>query len=40
MKWYVNKEPNGKTDLEAEEIHEKHVQFVMENFNLVYEGKQ
>lgn len=40
LKWYVNKEPNGKTDLEAEEIHEKHVQFVIDNFNLVYGGKQ
>lgn len=36
LKWYVSEEPNGKTDLEAEEIHEKHVEYVMENFDKVY----
>lgn len=38
LKWYVSEEPNGKTDLEAEEIHEKHVEYVMENFDKVYAG--
>lgn len=38
LKWYVSEEPNGKTDLEAEEIHERHVKYVMENFDKVYAG--
>ena len=38
LKWYVNKEPNGRTDLEAEEIHENHVKYVIENFDKVYAG--
>ena len=38
MQWCVSQKPNGKTDLEAEEIHEKHVKYVMENFDKVYAG--
>lgn len=36
LPWCVSQKPNGKTDLEAEEIHEKHVKYVMENFDKVY----
>ena len=36
MDWCVSREPDGKTDLEAEEIHEKNVQYVMEHFDEVY----
>lgn len=38
LPWCVAQQPNGKTDLEAEEIHEKHVKYVMENFDKVYAG--
>ena len=38
LPWCVSQKPNGKTDLEAEEIHEKHVKYVMENFDKVYAG--
>lgn len=38
MPWCVSEKPNGKTDLEAEEIHENHVKYVMENFEKVYAG--
>lgn len=36
LDWCVTREPDGKTDLEAEEIHENHVRYVMENFDNVY----
>lgn len=38
LPWCVSQKPNGKTDLEAEEIHENHVKYVMENFDKVYAG--
>ncbi len=30
--------PDGKTDLEAESIHEKTVDYVIEHFDEVYKG--
>lgn len=36
LPWYVSQKPNGKTDLEAEEIHEKNVKYVMEHFDECY----
>lgn len=38
LKWSVNREPDGKTDLEAESIHEKTVDYVIEHFDEVYKG--
>ena len=39
MDWAVSRLPDGKTDLEAEEIHEKNVQYVMKHFDEVYTDK-
>ena len=34
--WQIDREPDGKTDLEAEKMHEDFVAFVMEHFDECY----
>lgn len=34
--WQIDREPDGKTDLEAEKMHEDFVSFVMEHFDDCY----
>lgn len=39
MAWCVNDYPDGKTDMQAEKIHENHVEYVMKEFARLVETK-